>query len=433
MRICFLLHQGNMYSGGQGVYLAALSHEYLAMGHEVHVVVGPPYPELDAGVVQHRLDDYSVFHLLDTGGAFWRKRPLSYFEPVNFYELASSRAGMFSVMAAFSLRAFEVVAKLHGQKPFDIVHDNQSLGYGDLLIRLLGVPVVANIHHPLSIDRRNAVAQAATLRDKVGRILFYPMHMQHVVARGVDRVITGSEASAGSVRRAFGLPEPHVVPIHDGVDTEVFRPSGEPREPGRVLFVGNSDDRNKGVRYLVEALALVKDKEWRLVVVDREGASVARERAGELGVGDKVTLTGRISREELVREYNRCAVFVSPSLYEGFGLPAAEAQACGAPVVATNAGALREVVADGQSGILVPPRDAGALAEAIEALLTDRERAEMLGKAAAKRIAAEMTWRRTAELTVRLYEEVIERKKTKGSGAMTGALRMPQRVGAIRR
>jgi len=419
-----------MYSGGQGVYLAALCREYVALGHEVHVVVGPPYPDLDERVVQHRLPDYSVFTAIDEGAAFWRKKPRSYFSPVNFAELATSRAGMFSVMWAFSLRAFEAVAKLHAKRPFDIVHDNQSLGYGDLLIRLLGVPVVANIHHPLSIDRANAVAQARTLREKVGRVLFYPLHMQFVVAHGIDRVVTGSEASALAVRRAFALGARDVSAIHDGVDTSVFRPNGRLREPGRILFVGNSDDRNKGARFLVEALASLADREWRLVVVDRAEAQVVRSCARELGVEERVTLTGRLSRQELAEEYNRAELFVSPSLYEGFGLPAAEAQACGTPVIATTAGALPEVVADGESGLLVSPGNVTELARALERLLDDRELANRLGAAAARRIAREFTWTRTAERTLVLYREVIaEREKTgwRGRGAPNRAFGATER------
>ncbi len=404
-----------MYSGGQGVYLAALSREYVAAGHEVHVVVGPPYPELDARVVQHRLPDYSVFTAMDEGAAFWRKRPQSYLSPLNFAELATSRAGMFSVMWAFSLRAFEVVAKLHARHRFDVVHDNQSLGYGDLLIRLLGVPVVANIHHPLSIDRTNAVSQAQTLREKVGRVLFYPLHMQHVVAHGIDGVITGSEASALAVRRAFSLGTRSVAAIHYGVDTAIFRPDGRRREPGRVLFVGNSDDRNKGARYLVEALASLGGREWQLIVVDRVEAEVVRRRAGERGVEGRGTVTGRLSREGRAGENKGADVFVSPSLYEGFGLPAAEAQACAAPVIATTAGALPEVVRDGESGLLVPPGDPVALAGAIRLLLEDRALAARLGAAAARRIEAEFTWTRTAERTVKLYRDVIAGREGNGS------------------
>jgi glycosyltransferase involved in cell wall biosynthesis len=396
-----------MFSGGQGVYLAAISREYVAMGHEVHAIVGPPYPELDAGVVQHRVEGWSVFRLLEQGGDFWHRAPASYFQPLNFYELATSRAGMFSVMSAFSLRAFEALAKLHAQHAFDVVHDNQSLGYGDLLARLLGVPVVANIHHPLSIDRANAVSHAVGLRAKVERVLFYPFHMQHLVAHRLDRVITGSEASARAVREAFGLQAKQVVAIHDGVDIERFRPLGLEREPGRILFVGNSDDRNKGARYLIEALALLGDRKWRLVVVDRTEASVVRQRAAELGIGERVTLTGRITASELAVEYNRASVFVSPSLYEGFGLPAAEAQACGAPVVATTGGALPEVVADGVSGIVVPPAAPGPLAAAIARLLDDGELRERLGAAGVERVRTMFTWRLTAERTLAVYEGLL--------------------------
>lgn len=406
MRICFLLHQGNMFSGGQGVYLAALSHEYVEMGHEVHAIVGPPYPVLDPRIIQHRLEGWSIFRLLEQGGDFWRRPAAAFFEPLNFYELASSRAGMFSVMSAFSLRAFDVLAKLHAGCSFDVVHDNQSLGYGDLLAKLLGVPVLANIHHPLTIDRANAVAQAVGLHEKVGRVLFYPFHMQHIVAHGLDRVITGSEASAKSVRTAFGLAEEQVVAIHDGVDIERFKPLGLDREPGRILFVGNSDDTNKGARYLVEALTLLHEYPWRLTVVDRSEARVVRERAEELGVGDRVTLTGRLTADELACEYNRASIFVSPSLYEGFGLPAAEAQACGVAVVATTGGALPEVVEDGVSGLLVPPAEPAALANAIGRLLGDATLRGRLATAGVERARRMFTWRLTAERTLALYAEV---------------------------
>ena len=401
-----------MYSGGQGVYLAALSREYVRMGHEVHAVVGPPYPELHPGVVQHRVPGYSVFHQFDAGDEFWKHHPLSYLEPVNFYELATSKAGMFSVMAAFSMRAFAVVVAQHKKTPFDIVHDNQSLGYGDLLIKLLGIPLVANVHHPLAVARENAMAQAKSVRAKIGRVLFYPFHMQHVVARGVDRIITGSRASAEAVRDAFRIRASHISAIPDGVDTDRFYPADVDREPGRILFVGNSDDRNKGVRYLVEALATLTNHDWRLVVVDRPEATVAKSRALDLGVGERVELTGRLTFEELADQYRRAAVFASPSLYEGFGLPAAEAQACGSPVVATEAGALPEVVLAGETGLLVPPADPVTLAAAIETLLQDRALGARLGNAAVTRVERELTWRRTAERTVSLYRDVIESRRT---------------------
>ena len=105
MKICFLLHQGNMYSGGQGIYLHHVTREMAALGNEVHVIGGPPYPELAEGVQLHKVQNYSVYRLLETGRLFFFGRdPRSFFHPLNFYELATSRFGMFSVMAAFANR-----------------------------------------------------------------------------------------------------------------------------------------------------------------------------------------------------------------------------------------------------------------------------------------------------------------------------------------
>jgi len=408
MKICFLMHQGSMYSGGQGIYLHHVTRELAALGNEVHVIGGPPYPELVDGVVLHKVQSYSVYRLLETARIFFYGRePLSFFSPLNFYEMATSRFGMFSVMAAFSLRAYQKLAELADAQRFDIVHDVQGLGYGVLLIKANGLPVVANIHHPLQVDRANSVRQARNMEGKLQWLRFYPFWMQEIVARRIDRIITGSENSARSVAKEFRLPREKIAVIYDGVDTETFHPVETRKERGMILYVGNSDDRNKGARYLIEAMALLKNNDGlHLTVVDRPTAWTVPTLARELGIADRVTLTGRLPREELVRLYNACEVFVSPSLYEGFGLPAAEAMACGAPVVATTAGAFPEVIEDGQSGLLVPPRDAAALADAIERLMKDSYVRRKLGQAARRRISEHFSWRETAVRTLALYQDV---------------------------
>ena len=416
MRICFLLHQGNIYSGGQGVYIYHLTREMARLGNEVHLIMGPPYMDVAEDVHVHKVKTFSVIRLLETGRFwFYGREPLEFFHPLNFYELATSRMGMFSVMTAFSFRAYQRYRELASQHRFDIVHDDQGLGYGVLLIKATGVPVVANIHHPLSIDRMNAVMEAPTLRQKVRRILFYPFFMQEVVARRVDRIITGSQNSAASIQRAVGLPAEHIAAIHDGVDTEKFRPHEEMEKvPNSLLFVGNSDDRNKGARYLLEALHLLRDElDLHLTMVDRPIAQMAPQMVKRLGLQGRFTLTGRVSQEELVRLYCRSQLLVSPSLYEGFGLPAAEAMACGLPVIATSAGAFPEVVEDAVSGVLVPPGDARALAGAIRRLMADPGLRETLGRAARKRIVETFSWRQTARRTLALYQEVISRGATR--------------------
>lgn len=398
-----------MFSGGQGVYTHHLTRELVRLGHEVHLIVGPPWPDVAEGVVVHKVPSYSVYRLLETGRAWFYGRPVrSFFTPLNLYELTTSRMGMFSVMSAFSWRAFDIWRRLQRQHRFDIFHDVQVLGYGTLAIKASGMPVVSNIHHPLQIDRANQVRQAPTWKQQIRKIVFYPFWMQEIVARRMDRIITGSGPSAESVCEAFRLPRERVRVIHDGVDVEVFRPLEVAKRPRSLLYVGNSDDRNKGARYLLEAMAILKTRgfDCQLTFVDRPNAEMAPRMVRELGIEDRVTFTGRLSLEDLALAYNQAQLVVSPSLYEGFGLPAAEAMACGTPVIATTAGAFPEIVADGETGLLVRPGDAEALANAIETLLPDEPRRLAMGAAGRRRIVERFSWRQTAIRTAELYEEV---------------------------
>jgi glycosyltransferase involved in cell wall biosynthesis len=414
MKVCFLLHQGKMHSGGQGVYLYNVTKEVADLGHEVHVIGGPPYSDVAPNVTMDRIANFNLFEVLGTvDPVFFHSRPpTEFFKPLNFYELMTTRYGMFSGMSAFSIRAFDRLRELQPERHFDIVHDVQTLGYGVFLIRARGMPVVANIHHPLDLDRHNAVTQAKTLREKLRWIIFYPFWMQHVVMKRVDRIITGSEHSAHSIQRVFDVPSSHIAVIHDGVDTETFRPLPDvEKEPNRILFVGNSEDRNKGARYLIEALHILhRELDFRLTVVDRLNANLVPSLVKRWGLQNRVKITGHVSTEELVRLYNSAQILVSPSVYEGFGLPAAEAQACGTAVVSTTAGALPEVVADGETGWLVPPADARALADAIKRLMTDADLRAKMGEAGRRRMVERFTWRETARKTVALYEEVLSRQ-----------------------
>ncbi len=218
----------------------------------------------------------------------------------------------------------------------------------------------------------------------------------------------------------FSLPRNHIRVIHDGVEAETFHPLEDVSpEPDSVLFVGNTEDKNKGLRFLLEALRLLRgETPFHLTVVHRPGSHEAPRLVRELGLHGKVTFLEQLSTDELVRVYNRAQLLVSPSLYEGFGLPAAEAQACGTPVIATSAGALPEIVEDGVSGVIVPPGDSVALAKAIAELIQDPERCLQMGEAGATRIQERFSWRRTAEETLELYEEVVSRH-----GAARGSMR----------
>jgi glycosyltransferase involved in cell wall biosynthesis len=430
MNLCFLMYQGNMYSGGQGVYLHYLTRELVRMGHNVHVIAGAPYPRLAAGVVAHNIRDYSYwsYHHYKKDWVYGRE-PWSYFHPWNFYEFMSTRVALSSLLTNFSVRAFMKLRELQPEHRFDIIHDNQTLSYGVWAMKASGFPVVATVHHPLSYDLRNALRQARTSYERARRVLWSPWIMQEVVARRLDRLIVVSETSRRDVEEAFDLPPGNVRVVLNGVDTETFRPlSGAAREPARILYVGNSEDRNKGARFLLQALDMLKDEiDFRVTFVDNEKwqLKLAPRLVDEYGLHSRIDFTGRISTEDLVAHYNRATLFVTASLHEGFGLPLAEAMACGAPCIGTQIGAFREIAEHGRDALLVPPGDARALADAIRMLWNDPALRERLGQAARLRIVEAFSWRRAAAQTVDVYEEVLARRRRGGAEQRPSAAHVP--------
>ncbi len=395
-----------MYCGGQGVYLYYLSRELQRLGHEVHVIVGPPYPYIPEGIGEHRVENLNFFEF-----GFPKQAPFKVFTPLNLYELAGTRLGMFTEMFSFSIRAYQKLRQLLPDNRFDIIHDNQTLGYGILLMKAFEIPIVATVHHPLPIDRRTDLAHLDRAWERFGRIMFYPFLMQHLVTKRMDRVIAVSASAAEETRNTFKVPQSKLRVVHNGIDIDMFRRlDGERKEQGRLIIVANTPDRKKGVVYLLRALQLLKEKiDVKLTIVDRGAPDNEYTPAlvRKYGLEDRVTFTGRVDVEELVRCYATAEVAVVPSLYEGFGLPAAEAMACGLPVVATTAGALPEVVEDGRSGILVPPKDPHALAGAIERLLGDGPLRQVMGGEGRRRVERHFTWKEAARKTLEVYQEVL--------------------------
>jgi glycosyltransferase involved in cell wall biosynthesis len=405
LRICLLTYRGNPTCGGQGVYIKYLSRALKGLGHEVDVLSGPPYPELDEGIALHKipgLDLYNPDHLFKVREV----RELS--SPVNQFEFLSMCLGGFPEPFTFGIRAHRYLRR--GRNGYDIIHDNQSLSYGLLDIARSGYPTVATIHHPITVDRDTEVDAAGSwLRRMKVRRWYSFLTMQKRVSRRISNIITVSECSKRDIGREFRLPADrfHVVP--NGINTDYFYPLGGVKRADHQILVTNSADTPlKGLRYLLQAVADIRRKrEIRVVVIGTPKKDGVIERLiADLSLGDTVRFTGRIAYEEFARYYAEATMAVIPSLYEGFGMPAGEAMACGVPVISTSGGALPEVVGD--AGILVPPGDATALRDAITALLDDPERRRSLGEAGLARVRHSLTWRHAAQKTVEVYREAID-------------------------
>jgi glycosyltransferase involved in cell wall biosynthesis len=415
MRICLLTYRGNPYSGGQGIYIYYLSREFRRMGHEVEVIAGAPLPEVSEGVTLHELRSSSIYH----PGSSFRKNLPKVRSPVDLYELCASRLGIFAEPWAFSLRAYGKLKELCKQRRFDIIHDNQGLGYGLLLMRRLNMPVIATVHHPLPIDRQADLEQGKGLRERWRVRKFYSfIRMQAFVARHLDRIITVSQSSATDTRLFFKVPADKLRVVYNGIDTEIYDKNEEASQNRNgLIMVGNTDDRKKGVLYLLQALQLLREDAIKLTIVDdAERHSSYVEDVGplpsyglklvrKLDLDGLVHFTGRLTQDELVKYYSAAKIAVVPSLYEGFGLPAAEAMACGTPVIATTGGALPEVI--GNAGILVPPGRADALAVAIKQLLNDEETQRRMSEAGRKRVEEKFNWEQAAIRTLEVYQEVL--------------------------
>ena len=413
LRILFTAYRGNMRCGGQGIYLWFLARELARLGHHIEVLVGPPYPDPMpfADDVRELHDDrfWGKWFMKDYAHFLPRDNPAAVLSPLRLWGLGASRIGFFPEPAAFSVRAFrETAARLRKGRRYDLVHDVQCLGWGLLGIRALGLPVVSTIHHPLTIDRRASFRRDTKLSEAVGTVEFHPVGMQRFVARRLDAIITSSNASAGEIQRDFAITPERLHMLGNGLDTDLFRPDPQvERIPGEILCVGRTSDPNKGVPLLVRALAKLPP-DVRLVLVDEDHPlHDAKALAAKLGIApERLRITGRVETDELVRLYQRASLVVVPSLYEGFGLPATEAMACGAPVVASHAGALPEVIHTGGGGVLVAPGDPDALAKGIATLLEQPEARARLGAEARPRIVAAYSWPRIASLTAELYRRV---------------------------
>jgi glycosyltransferase involved in cell wall biosynthesis len=409
VRIALLTYRGNMYCGGQGIYAAYLAREWKKAGHDVHVIAGPPLPELAPGIPLHVIPNENVFGVKHPEWAR-RENPLDLLKPLSLWELGVSRFGVFPEMQTFGLRLMLRWKALHERHRFDVVFDNQCLSWGLLGIRAMGVPVISVIHHPLHIDREADFAIDPSLVKKIKRTLYFPLLMQQIVAPRLDHIVTVSEASRKEIERYFGIPEKDVSVVYNGTDSELFKPVPGVRKDADLLFVGRTEDRKKGVGTLLEALAHLP-RHVTLKIVDGRipDDGLVMRAIRRLRLEDRVILCRRMLEiPELVEQYSTARVAVVPSFFEGFGFPASEAMSCGLPVIANAAGALPEVVgSDGSAGLLVPPRDPRALAAAIHEVLSEPGRAERMGAAARARVEHVFQWERAAAELVQVFEEVV--------------------------
>ena len=281
---------------------------------------------------------------------------------------------------------------------FDLVHVHH---FGRAALRLAAAtgrpPFVLTTHDPFAM---NGLPVGWKRRVTDGFVL-----------RKADAVVALSNAERNFLTHHQGLPPERITVIPNGIRTAVFDRISDPAEPtDDLLFVGQLQ-QFKGLDYLLRALPAVRASHpsVKLRVVYQTGALLDwyQKQASRLGLDACLEFAGATTAAGLAQLYSKAAIVVSPSLGECLSTVVLEAMCCGATVVATDVGGIREQL-DEDTGVIVPPRDSTALARAISMLLADAGRRRRLGQAAWRKAHAQFSVRQMIDRHVRLYEELLE-------------------------
>ena len=411
LRIAYLSYRGKPHCGGQGVYTRHLTKALSDLGHSVEVFSGQPYPVLDERVPLIALPSLDLYndHYPMRKARIWELKTRW-----DLVEVAAFNTGTFPEPLAFSLRAWDHLR--HRRDDFDLIHDNQCLGWGLVLLQQrVGFPVLSTIHHPITVDRRLEIAHARTLWESFSMRRWYAFtKMQGRVARRMNHIMTVSESSKVDIAADHKVDPEHIHVVPVGVDPEMFRPvPGVRRVPGRIVTTASADVAMKGLKYLLEAVAKLRtERNVELVIIGRptEGGASA-DLFAELGLTNCVSWVHGVSDERIVELYSEAEVAVVPSLYEGFSLPAIEAMSCGVPLVTTTGGALPEVAGShGETCFQVSPGDGEALAAMLGAVLDQPDVRDRVGANGRQRVIDQWSWHHTAERTVDQYRALLDRQ-----------------------
>jgi glycosyltransferase involved in cell wall biosynthesis len=220
--------------------------------------------------------------------------------------------------------------------------------------------------------------------------------MEKSMLMSTDLVIANSRHTKEQTEK-MGLPDEAIEVVYPGFDTHLVRDKqSRPTDEVKLLFVGNWDPR-KGLETLVEAMYRLNNPKIVLDIVGDDSpypmyTRRIKRKVTHWGLEGRVRYHGRIDRESIGRFYSDADIFVLPPSYEAFGIVFAEAMSFGLPIIATNAGGIPELVDHDENGLLVPPNDANALADAIDKLASSTELREEMGRKSYEKSKELNTW-----------------------------------------
>lgn len=391
---------GSVDAGGQNVYVDEISRNLAGIGHRVDIFTRRESAEV-ADVVEWAPGVRIISLAFGTPG--WMPKDL-----------------LWPLMPDFrdAILAFVARNGVH----YDLIHSNfwMSGWVATQLRRQMNVPLI-HIFHAMGLTKQRHQGAADTSPPE-------RMAIEREVIRGVDRLIAQCPTEQAELLDDYGAPPGKVVVIPSAVNTDVYRPLdkvearrnlGFDLSVPLVVYVGRMLPR-KDVGNIVRAVGLLTTSSIlpvELLLVGGETPEpdpvstpeigVLQRVARECGVLDRVHFMGKRQPDVLRMYYAAGDVAVTTPWYEPFGLTPLEAMACGRPVIGSAVGGITYTVADGETGVLVPPRDPEALAVQLERLLTHADVCERMGVAARRRVETYFTWPTVAQRTADLYQSLL--------------------------
>lgn len=301
----------------------------------------------------------------------------------------------------FSLKLGCVLEKLAGAYNLGLVHYQGGAG-GLFLVRKPSVPLVYTVHHTY-------YQQSAYIRSQKWKKIL--SSWERFSYRNSDSLICVSPSTERAVARQYGVSGKSRS-IANGVDQSHFHPLDIPRIPNSLLFIGRLETR-KGIDFLLKSMPLVRSaqEDIRLFIAGDGILKPDLEKTvKDHGMEENVRFLGVLGDDAVNEWYNKVSLVVVPSVFEGFGLNAAEAMACGTPVVATEVDGLRDVVEDGVTGRLVEYGNLRSLSDAVVSLLKNDPERDRLAENAKRKITAMHNWESIARQVLEVYESVLTRR-----------------------
>jgi glycosyltransferase involved in cell wall biosynthesis len=369
MKICIVSREypPETLWGGIGTFTYNLAHGLKNIGHDVDVVcftLGQDTLQDDEGITIHRISSPKI--------------PLT---KRTWWDFAKYSLFPFSFL--YSYKIMKKIDSLYEERRYDVIDFPEHIGEGFFSIFFQRWPSLVRLYTPLSLIGELGLKRSTNLLD-----YFLFGIMEKLSIKKATIVNSPSSNLAALVADKFKF-DGEISILYNPIDTDKFAPKEEHPEPDsdmvNVLFAGRLEDR-KGAHVLAHAM-----KDYIVDVLSREGG------------GDSVQFVDPVPYHLLVEKYQAADIMVVPSLYDNSPYTCLEAMSCGVPVIGTSAGGMPEYIDDGVSGLIVPPKDPDALAQAIINLVDDSEKRHDFGRKARSKALTVFKREVIAEEITKLY------------------------------